>query len=224
VEETCALVDLSGMNKIIALNEKYRYIILEAGVTQGQLYEALKTTKWMIPVTGSSKNTSVVGNLSERGETFFGVRNNLVLAFEVVLGNGELVKTNHWHKYEAVKQVPKFFSSFGMGPDLNGLFVQSSFGIITKVVIKLLPRKPTGKIVAIDTTEEFLPQLIESLKDLRDICVIQEPCCAISNNDSRIREQAHKAFLCRISKLFWKKKYAEKLSIAKRASHGAIWC
>ncbi len=177
-----AWVDLGGLNTL-ELNEELGYIVIGAGITQKQVADFLKDTPYMIPMTGSGNRTSVVGNLLERGATFYFPRQNLVLAWEVVLGNGKIIRTGHWHFPDA-----KLCHASGVGADLNGLFTQSNFGITTQVVLRLLP-KSTPTVVYLETFEE---NLLECIKKLHNLCqdkVLDEFVLITNKNDPRTTTQ-----------------------------------
>ncbi|MDF2438796.1 MAG: FAD-binding oxidoreductase [Bacteroidota bacterium] len=180
------LVDLSQMNRIIEINEKYKYVIIEAGVTQEQLSNALKNTCFKVPVTGSSAQTSVVGNILERGATGFNIRNSLLMGMEVVLGNGKTVRTGMWHFFKDDDSSENKFLTYskGLGPDLNGLFAQSNFGIITKVILKLLPKKE-GLILHAEATEKDLSSLVDILYDFNQTGITNGWNLITNKNDPR---------------------------------------
>ncbi|MBU4477807.1 MAG: FAD-binding oxidoreductase [Elusimicrobia bacterium] len=140
VTEGCALVDLSAMNRILALDAATGLATLEPGVTQSQLRNVLDQHKlhYLVPVTGAGPDCSLVGNAVERG---YGITPNAdhfgaVTWLEAVLPNGDLYQgalsglgcSDLDHSFK-----------WGMGPYLDGLFTQGAFGIITKMTIALAP-------------------------------------------------------------------------------------
>lgn len=177
------LVDLSGLNSIIEINEKHRFAIIEPGVTQEEMFEALKETKFKIPVTGSAKKSSIVGNMLERGATFFGHRNRLLMGVEAVLGNESTIRTGLWHFLDQDKE-SIIYHSQGLGADLNGLFTQSNFGIITKMVIQLVP-KLEGYILHAEAKEENLIQFVDVLQSLWKDKITQDGVLITNKNDPR---------------------------------------
>lgn len=181
--ENALLVDLSALNSIIEINEKHRYAIIEAGVTQQQLSEALATTNFKVPVTGSAAKSSIVGNMLERGATFFGHRNKLLMGVEVILGNESTVRTGLWHFYQENKE-PIIYHAQGVGADINGLFTQSNFGIVTKIVIRLLPKKE-GFLLHVEAKEEHLIPLVDTLYSLWEDKVTQDGTLITNKNDPR---------------------------------------
>jgi 4-cresol dehydrogenase (hydroxylating) len=184
------VVDLSRMNKIIEINEDYRYAIIEAGVTQRQLSDELLTrgSKYMLPVTGSGEDTSIVGNMIDRGVTVFAHRNKFLLGLEVVLGNGKTVKTGYWHyfdkKVDAKDTTPFFFHAAGVGADLNGVFCQSNFGIVTKMVVQLIPRRK-GMMLYVESKEENLSKLFDTFRQLKEEDILADGILITNKNDPR---------------------------------------
>ena len=58
--ENCAVLDLGRMNRILEVNEKQRYAVIEPGVTQKQLYDHLieQNIPLLLNVTGSAAESS----------------------------------------------------------------------------------------------------------------------------------------------------------------------
>jgi 4-cresol dehydrogenase (hydroxylating) flavoprotein subunit len=182
----CALLILSKMKKIIEVNEKFRYAIIEPGVTQKELSDyLLANTNLMLPVTGSSGDTSVVGNVLERGGVFFNHRYNLLTGLEVLLGSGESLRTGFWHYFDDCEvRKPTFFYPPGVGPDINGLFTQSNLGIVTAMVIRLIPRK-FGTIVYAKFKEDNLVALADTFVELKEDNLVHNWMMTLKNNDPR---------------------------------------
>ncbi len=185
LQPNSVIVDLAHLNTVRTTNEKFRYAVIEAGVTQRQLAEALVHSDLMLPMTGSGNDTSVVGNLIERGATFFAHRNNLLLGVEVVLGNGELVRTGLWHFFDdKIPVEPFIYHAAGVGANINGLFTQSNFGIVTAMVVQLLPRTK-GTIVYLEANEKQLTPLIDTLRSLKDEGITTDFLLLTNKNDPR---------------------------------------
>lgn len=184
------LVDLKAMNRIRLIDEKLRFAIIEPGVTQKQLSDALINLKsnYMLPVTGSGNDTSIVGNMLERGVTGFYHRNELLIGLEVVLGNGKTIRTGHWHFFDEKNEQPLLFHPPGLGPDLNGLFCQSNFGIVTAMAIQLVPKRK-GNIFYVETNEENLPKLFETFKRLKEENLLSKEFFITNKNDPRTARQ-----------------------------------
>ncbi|MET0982651.1 MAG: FAD-binding oxidoreductase [Telluria sp.] len=135
------LLDLSRMNSIVQVDAELAYAVIEPGVTQHQLSTFLRERG--IPLwadcTGAGPDTSYVGNIMERGfgHSPYGNRLQHVAGMEIVLADGELLKTGFGH-YRNARAAHLF--PYGVGPFLDGLFTQSNMGIVTQLGIWLMPR------------------------------------------------------------------------------------
>ena len=167
VRDGAAIVDLGGMDRIIEVNARFHYAVVEPGVTQRQLLDYIREHKLplMLNVTGSAADTSLIGNAIDRGVGYFQPRAEGFSNLTVVLGNGETVKTGFGHVEGAKTQN---LYPYGIGPDITGLFSQGNYGIVTSACIDLMP-KPEGHMAAIVKidSEEKLPMLIDTLVTLR---------------------------------------------------------
>lgn len=169
---TCAnqvLVDLGRMNRIVDLNDKLGYVVLEPGVTQKQLYDYLQeqAPDWWMDVTGAGLETSIMGNTLDRGfgHTRYGDHSLTTCGLEVVLGDGRLLKTGLGH-YQNARANRAY--RHGVGPNLEGLFTQSNFGIVTQMGIYLMPKPEAFSAFFIAAPRESdLPELIDALAKLR---------------------------------------------------------
>lgn len=136
-----AVLDLSSMNRILEVNQELGYAVIEPGVSQGQLSEHLAENfpEWWLDATGAGPNASVVGNTMDRGfgHTPNGDHLATVAGLEVVLGDGRVIDTGfgHWPGAKA-----KHVYRYGIGPFLDGMFSQGSFGVVTKLTIWLVPK------------------------------------------------------------------------------------
>jgi 4-cresol dehydrogenase (hydroxylating) flavoprotein subunit len=162
----CLLLDLSRMQRIRELNVRHGYAVVEPGVTQGQLQRKLQadSVDMAFNVTGSAIETSIIGNALERGVGYFSSRVEDVWLCEAVLGTGELLRfaagsmsgsrTSNLYRY-------------GVGPDLEGLFFQSSFGIVTAASIALVPRSVVqGTLLMGIQDDGKLEEFIDAVRDL----------------------------------------------------------
>ena len=114
VVDNSSIVSLSNMNKIIDANDKLRYAIIEPGVTQKQLSLFLKKhfPELKFPVTGSAEDTSVIGNLLERGASAFSHRHDNIIALEILLADGRIIRTGFWHYFDKKNPLAFFLSSW----------------------------------------------------------------------------------------------------------------
>lgn len=135
------VLDLKRMNRIIEVNEKQAYCIVEPGVSYFDMYRYLqeKNIKLWIDVPDPGWG-SMLGNAIDRGAGYTSVqfRNHFDAhcGMEVVLANGEVMRTGMgampgsetWQMYKA-----------GFGPWIDGMFSQSNFGVVTKMGFWLMP-------------------------------------------------------------------------------------
>jgi 4-cresol dehydrogenase (hydroxylating) len=163
----CILVNFREMNRVLEINEELGYAVVEPGVRWFDLFDALEVAggrMWSsVPDLGWG---SVIGNSLEygRGHTRFGDHASNILGMEVVLPNGEVMRTGmgamtnskSWHAYP-----------FAFGPSVGGLFMQSSLGIVTKMGWRLMPRPDVyiACSVTFDGDEKLVP-LIDAMRDL----------------------------------------------------------
>ncbi|WP_336205358.1 FAD-binding oxidoreductase [Nonomuraea sp. LPB2021202275-12-8] len=134
------VVDLGGMNRIRSLDLENGFAVVEPGVTQAQLAEELRETPWLLNVTASCADTSVVGNALERGDGSVRSRVHDVAGIEAVLPDGSVITTgglDTWGRYRGRVA----------GPDLTGAFVQHNLGIVTAMAIALVPRPQSFGLV-----------------------------------------------------------------------------
>jgi 4-cresol dehydrogenase (hydroxylating) len=167
VKDGHIIVDLNHMNKILEFDSKNGFIRIQPGVTQFQIYQFLKKrdAKFRLNVTGSAKDSSLIGNALERGVAHYGTRASDITGLEVVLGTGKTLRTggNVSRNSES-----RMLYRHGIGAELSGLFFQSSFGIVTGATIRLQPIPHMTKVVSIIPLPNVrIGALIETLISLR---------------------------------------------------------
>ena len=162
------VVDLGRrMNKILEINDKYGYAVVEPGVTYFDLHDHLKSINsrhWIdVPDLGWG---SVIGNATERGRGYtpYGDHFGSHCGLEVVLPDGDVMRTGMgamensttWHLYP-----------FGFGPVSDQLFAQSNFGIVTKMGIQLMraPQDAETFLITFDN-EDDVEQIVDILFSL----------------------------------------------------------
>lgn len=169
VFEDQVIMDLSRMDRIIEVNEKLAYAVIEPGVTQIQLYNYLKQNRipLMLDCTGSGPEASIVGNTLERGfgHTPYGDHFLHSCGMEILLGDGRSLNTGFGH-YESAKSTNVF--KYGIGPYLDGVFTQSNFGIVLKLGIWLMPLPEScSMFYCAVQKDEALSDIIEALRPLK---------------------------------------------------------
>ncbi|MBM4311352.1 MAG: FAD-binding oxidoreductase [Deltaproteobacteria bacterium] len=135
------IINMSRMNKILALDEDNWYVIIEPGVTYEQLQNHLVSKGYRIMVPfGVPPGRSVLTSYLERDPVMaapsFEHGNFLIMDTELVLPNGALFKTGNWTS-GGEPGAPA-------GPIRNSLFrmwtaAQGTLGIMTKMGLQIEP-------------------------------------------------------------------------------------
>ena len=127
-------LSMERFNKILNIDEKNLQVIVEPAVITQVLREAVAEKKLFYPPDPSSQGSCWIGgNVAENSggarAVKYGVTKDYVLNLEVVLANGEII----WTGANTLKN--------STGYNLTQLMVGSegTLGIITKIVMKLLP-------------------------------------------------------------------------------------
>ncbi|MDT8395910.1 MAG: FAD-linked oxidase C-terminal domain-containing protein [bacterium] len=125
----------SRMNRIVEVDPDNMSAWVEPGVINGDLQKAVLEKDLFFPPDPSSMDFSTIGgNVAENAggprAVKYGVTRDYVMALEVVMPDGRIVRTGS----EAIKSVT--------GYDLTRLLVGSegTLGFITKILVRLLPR------------------------------------------------------------------------------------
>jgi len=132
------LVSLDRLDQIVEYHEQLAYVTVQPGVTFRQLNTFLQTqhSRLYLNAPGSTPDASVIGNTVERG-IVQGVQPDRVAhicALEVVLPNGECIQTG----MAALPQNQAApVQQWGLGPALDGIFLQSNLGIVTRMTLWL---------------------------------------------------------------------------------------
>jgi glycolate oxidase len=130
-------LSLMRMNRIKEINFTDAVAVVEPGVFTGELKAAVRSQKLFYPPDPASmKDCTIGGNVATNAGgprcLKYGVTRNYVIGLEVVLANGEVLRTGgRVHKNKT-------------GFDLMGLFVGSEgmLGVVTEITLRLLPLPP----------------------------------------------------------------------------------
>jgi 4-cresol dehydrogenase (hydroxylating) len=161
-------ISFRRMNKVLEINEKLAYAVVEPGVRWFDLHAALEEhapgLTHSVPDLGWG---SVIGNSMDSGITYmpYGMDFQFPCGMEVVLADGSLLRTGHgaiedghaWHVHKR-----------SLGPSLDSLFIQSNLGIVTRMGV-WLKRKPEAyapMMLTIDDDAD-LEQAIDVIRELR---------------------------------------------------------
>jgi 4-cresol dehydrogenase (hydroxylating) len=134
------LLSLARMERILEFSEELAYVTIEPGVTFRALTAFLREcgSSLLPPMTGTSADASIVGNVLERG-IGKGLYEDMAAhscGYEIVLATGEAAYTG-FAGYPGAPAAA--LRAHGPGPSLQGMFQQSHFGIVTRMTIWLEP-------------------------------------------------------------------------------------
>jgi 4-cresol dehydrogenase (hydroxylating) len=139
-QDGSVLMELHRLARIVDYDERLAYVAVEPGVTFAQLHEFLRAqgSRLMVSVTGSTPDSSLVGNALERGAGSgpYYDRFAHVCNFEVVLPTGECVNTG-FGRFPGSETAN--LHRWGVGPYLDGIFTQSNLGVVTRMTVWLAP-------------------------------------------------------------------------------------
>lgn len=128
------ILSCARLNRILEIDVDNQIAIVEPGVITGEFQQALKNHNLMYaPDPASLKFCTIGGNVAEcaggPSAIKYGVTKDSIIGLEVVLANGDILKTGTRTEKGVV------------GYDLTRLFIGSegTLGIITKIITRLLP-------------------------------------------------------------------------------------
>jgi len=127
------VVCLSRLNRILGIYPEGRYAVVQPGLTNLELQDALATIGFFYaPDPASQKVSTLGGNAGENSGgprcLKYGVTTNHILGMEMILPDGEVVRTGG-----AALDPP--------GYDLRGVIVggEGTLGVVTEITVRILP-------------------------------------------------------------------------------------
>ena len=141
---------LARIRNLDRISATHPVALIEPGVTQGQMADALadRQLPLFVNVTGSARDTSIIGNALDGGIGYFGSRRDDLFGFEVVLPDGEMLHTGMRSTDDAGPLA--LLQKYGPGPSLDGLFYQSRAGIVVSACTHLKVRPPVQVALSIN--------------------------------------------------------------------------
>ncbi len=162
------VLDLKRMNRILEIDARLGYALVEPGVSFFDLFNALQAAGGKLWISTPAPGWgSVIGNALEHGVGYtpYGVHAETICGMEVVLANGEIVRTGmgavagsrEWQVFK-----------YGYGPVWDGMFTQSNFGVVTKMGVWLMPEPEAVAGFAISVPKVAdLAVFVDTLRPLR---------------------------------------------------------
>lgn len=178
--ENCLLVVMTKWNNIIEIDTKNLTATVQPGVVTGYLQKEVEKLNLFYPPDPGSMNVCTIGgNVANNAGGLrglkYGVTKNYVMGTEMILPNGELLKTGG-----------KNFKDVA-GYNLKDFIIGSegTLGIITKIILKLIPipaksvtmlayfdkLSDSAKAVAGIISSNIVPSIIEFLDNTTINCV-----------------------------------------------------
>jgi len=155
----CIVLCLARMNRILEVDTRNLTLTTEPGVITQKIFEAATAEGLFYPPDpGSMKISTIGGNVANNSGGLrglkYGVTRDYVMALEVVLPDGRILKTGT----KCVKDVAGF--------TLKDLFIGSegTLGVITQITLKLIPPPQAKKtMLALYNTIEDAAETISAI-------------------------------------------------------------
>ena len=175
------VIDMKRMNKILEVNEKARYSIVEGGTSQGFLKGYLEKNypRLRHSLPDAPPSATIAANVMIHGQgrlaQQYGFNSDMVSGMEVVLPSGEICLIG------SPSMSSDWFSKGAPLPDLSGLFLGwfGATGIITKLALRLYPKKKMRDVdIFITDNENLVPDMIFEITHTEmaeDVLIFTQP-------------------------------------------------
>jgi glycolate oxidase len=142
------LLSMERFNAIVQFDEKNQQITVESGVITQHIMDLVESKNLYYPIDPSSKGSCFIGGNIAHGSggprvVKYGTIRDYVLNLEVVLADGSVI----WTATNTLK--------FASGYNLTQYFIgaEGTLGIVTKAVLKLIPKPKQTLIGLVDFAE-----------------------------------------------------------------------
>lgn len=186
------VLDMKRMNRVLEVHERARYAVVEGGTSTGKLKAHLDEhhPRLRFSIPDSPATSTIAANVMIHGQgrltQQYGFNSDMVSGLEVVLPDGEVCLIG------SSSLSPDWFSKGAPLPDLSGLFLGwfGATGIITKVGVKLYPRKKMRDVeMFITDSPDFVPDIIYEITHTEmaeDINIFAQPLPMIFKDNHHI--------------------------------------
>ncbi len=144
------VLDLSKLNRVLEINLREKYVIVESGITVGQLKNILKKYKKMFPILPFAKKIATIGGMA--GNDSFGEYSlkygrmfDNILEIDVVDGTGKIFRTQRTRDF---------------------IGTEGCLGIITKIKLKIIDEIIPKSLDLLSFDRGI--ELINKVKEIKD--------------------------------------------------------
>lgn len=185
------VLDLKRMNRVVEIDERNGYVVVEPGVSYFDLYNHIQEKGLKLWIDCPSPGWgSLIGNALDGGVgvTLAPYRNHFEAqcGMEVVLPNGRVLRTG-MGAMPGAKTWQQFRNGFG--PRIDGLFKQSNYGVVTKMGFWLMPAPEnyTTGVVTLPKFRDLIPLVdavgkLEMSKIFQGLWMLSSPTTGIQGD------------------------------------------